>query len=144
MELDGLFKGMSISSSGLQAERTRLDVIARNIANANVTKTADGGPYRRQEVVFRTLLDREARRGDGISGSVAVDGIIADTETPMREVQDPSHPNADEEGTVYYPNVNMAFEMVDLMSASRSYEANLKAMQTYREMATAALRLLEG
>lgn len=144
MELDGLFKGMSISSSGLQAERTRLDVIARNIANANVTQTASGGPYRRQEVVFQTVLDREEGRGNGISGQVRVADVVPDMETPLREVYDPKHPNADAKGNVNFPNVNMAFEMVDLMSASRAYEANLKAMQTYREMATSALRLLEG
>ncbi|MEZ6195542.1 MAG: flagellar basal body rod protein FlgC [Planctomycetota bacterium] len=145
MELDGLFTGMSIASSGLGAERQRLDVIARNIANANVVGTPGQAPYRRQEVVFKTILDREARRGDGIAGQVTVSEVVDDEETPLREVFDPSHPNADKDtGIVTYSNVNMAFEMVDLMSASRAYDANLKAIQAYRDMATAALRLLEG
>ncbi len=145
MNLDNLFKGMSISSTGMAAERKRLDVIAENIANANVVATKDGGAYRRKDVIFETILADSAGATEDTIGGVRVKSTDRDFETPMNVVHDPSHPMADKEtGMVSYPNVNMAFEMVDLMTASRSYEANLKAISLYRDMMRQAVSLLEG
>ncbi len=141
MDLDRMFSGMSVSSSGMAAERRRLDVIARNIANANVVATPGGEPYRRQNVVFETILGELG--GDGLPGGVRVKDTLTDHETPMNEVFDPKHPMANEEGIVAYPNVNMAFEMVDMMTSARSYEANMKAMKLYKDMMSQALTLLE-
>jgi flagellar basal-body rod protein FlgC len=139
MELDGIFSGMTVSASGLAAERQRLDLIARNIANAEVVNAPGQRPYRRQEAIFETVLD-EAQ-----GGGVRVAQIVEDEVTPVREIHDPSHPMADKKtGIVTYSNVNMAFEMVDMVTASRAYEANLKAMSTYREMVGQSLRILEG
>lgn len=144
MDIDSIFQGMSVSSSGLAAERRRLDVIARNIANANVVAAPGGEPFRRQEVVFQTILEDRIGK-DEIAGAVRVKEVVTDTETPAKEIYDPNHPMADPStGLVTYSNVDMTFEMVDLMSASRAYEANLKAMGVYRDMAMQALRLLEG
>lgn len=140
MNLDKMFGGMSIASAGLRAERRRIDTIAQNIANANVVAGADGEPYRRREVVFESVMDKELGREVVSASEVAID-----EETPLRTVHDPSHPLADKKtGMVTYSNVNMAFEMVDMMTASRSYEANLKAMGTFRDMMRQSLRLLEG
>lgn len=145
MNLDSLFKGMSISSTGMAAERKRLDVIAQNIANANVVATKDGGPYRRKDVVFESILKDSLNASEGTIGGVRIASTNQDFDTPLNEVFDPSHPMADKEtGLVQYPNVNMAFEMVDLMTASRSYEANLKAVSLYRDMMRQAISLLEG
>ncbi|MCB9834124.1 MAG: flagellar basal body rod protein FlgC [Planctomycetes bacterium] len=135
-----MFSGMNVSSSGMSAERRRMDVIARNIANANVVATPEGEAYRRKDVIFETVLDQF---GDGMPGGVRIKETVADFETPMNEVFDPKHPMADENGIVQYPNVNMAFEMVDMMTSARSYEANMKAMKLYRDMMTQALSLLE-
>ena len=145
MNLDNLFKGMSISSTGMAAERKRLDVIAQNIANANVVATKDGGPYRRKDVIFESILKDSIGASEGTVGGVRIASTDEDFDTPLNEVFDPSHPLADNDtGLVMYPNVNMAFEMVDLMTASRSYEANLKAVSLYREMMKQAVSLLEG
>src|SRR5262245_39643174 len=124
MELDGFFSGMGVSASGLAAERKRLDLIARNIANAETVAAPGGKPYRRQEAVFETVLEGES----GAPGGVRVADVIEDTSSPLREVHDPSHPLADKKtGIVTYSNVNMAYEMVDLITATRAYEANLRA-----------------
>jgi len=144
MELEGIFRGMTLSGAGLDAERRRIDVIAENIANANVVATPGGEPYRRREVVFETVLEGAMEPGS-VPGTVRVAEVATDFTTPLSEVYDPKHPLADPEtGIVRYSNVNMSYEMVDLLSASRSYEANLKAISTYREMVEQALRLLEG
>ncbi|MCA9319410.1 MAG: flagellar basal body rod protein FlgC [Planctomycetes bacterium] len=144
MDLDGIFRGMTVSSSGLAAEAARLDVIAKNIANANVVATPDGDPYRRQDVIFETLLEGYGTT-EGVPGEVRVMDTLVDDRTPLREVYDRTHPFADPEtGIVKYSNVNMAFEMVDLLTATRAYEANLKAMGAYRDMMRQSLRLLEG
>ena len=145
MNLDSLFVGMSISSTGLAAERKRLDVIAQNIANANVVSTKNGGPYRRKDVVFETVLAGSEGATEGNIGGVRVASTEEDMDTPLNEVFNPGHPLADKEtGMVSYPNVNMAYEMVDLMTASRSYEANLKAISLYRDMMRQAVSLLES
>ena len=151
----GLFGSLDISASALSAERLRMDVTAENLANAQSTRTAGGGPYRRKEVVLEATGDggfagalASARAGGGSAGSgggpdggVRVSGIVED-QTPNRLVYDPSHPDANAQGYVSMPNVNPVTEMVDLISASRSYEANVTAMQTSKQMFTKTLDLL--
>lgn len=138
---------LAISASALRAERMRLDVIASNLANANTTRTPGGGPYVRRNVVFvpqemdsdfgatlRALSDEGAREG------VAVADVVDDP-TPPRMVFDPGHPDANKEGYVAYPNVNPITETVDLMAATRSYEANVQAVNATKRMAEAALSI---
>ena len=145
----GLFGSLDISASALSAERLRMDVTAENLANAQSTRTAGGGPYRRKEVVTEATGDNSfagalasARASDGgPQGGVRVSGIVED-QTPNRLVYDPSHPDANAQGYVSMPNVNPVTEMVDLISASRSYEANVTAMQTSKQMFTKTLDLL--
>jgi flagellar basal-body rod protein FlgC len=121
-----------ISASGLSAQRTRLDLIAGNLANVETTRAPGGGPYRRLLPVFGS-------RG-GNPGGVEVMGTVADAREPRR-VHQPGHPDADAEGFVDYPNVNVVEEMVDLVSAVRSYEANAAAFAAAKTMAQHALDL---
>jgi len=144
----GLFGSLDISASALSAERLRMDVTAENLANAQSTRTSNGGPYRRKEVVqesngdgFAGALASARASGGGPQGGVRVSGIVED-QTPNRLVYDPSHPDANAQGYVSMPNVNPVTEMVDLISASRSYEANVTAMQTSKQMFTKTLDLL--
>lgn len=137
-----MLRSFAISASGMTAERLRMDTIANNLANANTTRTADGGPYRRQVPVFAA---REAarpgagRRASTFTGmGVRVVGIARDTQ-PARLVYDPQHPDADENGYVHMPNVDVVREMVDLISASRAYEANITSFNTAKSMAMRAL-----
>jgi len=145
----GLFDSIDISGSALSAERLRMDVTAENLANANTTRGADGGAYRRKTVVlqqqapqgsFGSTLAAEMRRGDK-PGGVQVAAIAEDT-TPNRRVYDPGHPDADQQGYVEMPNVDSVSEMVDLISASRAYEANVTAMQAAKTLFTKTLELL--
>lgn len=133
-----------ISASGLSAERHRMEVIANNIANAYTTRTPEGGPFRRQNVVFQTMYDQAAGiskgPGAGFQGVSIVDVVQDQSELPL--VYNPGHPDADENGMVAMPNVSVPNEMVDLITASRSYEANLKAMKNFREMVEQTLVLL--
>lgn len=134
-----------ISASGLAAERTRMEVAANNIANAQTTKTPGGGPYRRQQVVFASLYDA-ATGGPNASPvlrGVRVVGIQPDM-SELPRVYHPGHPDADAEGFVRMPNVQPAMEMVDLITASRAYEANLQALRSFRQMAEHALSLLRS
>ncbi|MCA9075338.1 MAG: flagellar basal body rod protein FlgC [Planctomycetaceae bacterium] len=134
-----------VSASGLAAERLRMEVAANNIANAHSTRSIDGGPYRRQQVIFASEVERlTAGRSSGEAslGGVRVVEVAAD-ESPMPQVHQPGHPDADENGMVTMPNVQLPHEMVDLVTASRAYEANLKAMQTYRQMTEQTLSLLQ-
>ena len=142
-----IFGSLDISASALSAERLRMDVTAENLANAQSTRTANGGPYRRKEVVleqagggFAGAL-AAARANGGPAGGVRVAQIVQDP-APDRLVYDPSHPDANAQGYVRMPNVNPVTEMVDLISASRSYEANVTAMQTAKQMFTKTLDLL--
>jgi flagellar basal-body rod protein FlgC len=143
MPFSDLFAASAISGTGLSAERYRMEVIANNIANANSTKSANGGPYRRQDVVFAEVLGgMEAGGLPSLGGVEAVDLIEDPTEFPR--VYMPGHPEADAEGMVTMPNVNLPFEMVNLLTASRAYEANLRASQTFRTMNEQALILIRG
>ncbi len=147
----GMFDALNVSATGLTAERLRMDVTAENLANANTTRGADGGAYRRKVVVltqqagagstFGNTLAAEMRRGEKPTG-VQVAAIAEDT-TPNRRVHDPGHPDADAQGYVTMPNVDSVSEMVDLISASRAYEANVTAMQAAKQMFTKTLDLLK-
>ena len=149
-----LFGALDISASGLSAERMRMDVTAENLANAQTTRGPDGGPYRRKDVVLQTAtgggfgaaLTAAAGAVPGAgggqqAGGVQVAGIVEDPGAPRR-IYDPGHPDADAEGYVAMPNVNPVTEMVDLISASRAYEANVTAMQTAKTMFTKTFELL--
>ena len=152
----GFYSSVEISASGLSAERLAMDVIANNIANANTTRTAQGGPFKRQLVVFAQKsgisggLDSDGSDSiDGAEGSASAQqgvqavGIVNDN-SPDRLVFDPSNPDADARGYVHYPNVSVVKEMVDMMAASRAYQANVAAMQEARTMSSAALNLLRS
>lgn len=146
----GLFTGFAISGSGLTAQRLNLDVIAGNIANAETTRSGRMGedgrplPYRRQTVIFEANNDGFAsilRRAAGsVAGGVRVRGIVPDpSDFPL--VYNPDHPDADDRGYVMMPNVNMIGEMVDLMAATRAYDANVSAFNASKEMCARALEI---
>jgi len=132
----------AISASGLRAQRLRMDVIAANLANAQSTRTPEGGPYRRHEVVFEavpqtgTFEDALSQASPG----VRVSRIVED-EHPPQLVFDPGHPDADAKGYVAMPNVNVVTEMVDMMSATRAYEANVAALNATKRLFEAALEI---
>jgi flagellar basal-body rod protein FlgC len=142
-----MFGSLDISASALSAERLRMDVTAENLANAQSTRTQNGGPYRRKEVVLESAGGSfagalaAARTSAGSQAGVRVAAIVEDG-SPARLVHDPGHPDADADGYVRLPNVNPVTEMVDLISASRAYEANVTAMQTAKQMYTRTLDLL--
>ncbi len=144
-----LFGAIDISGSGLSAERLRMDVTAENLANAQSTRGADGQPYRRKEVVLQqrdggfgaALNTAMARGASNGGGGVEVAGIVED-QSAFRLVYDPGHPDANAEGYVEMPNVNSVTEMVDLISASRGYEANVTAIQAAKSMFTKTLDIL--
>ena len=135
-----IIPGIESATGGLQAQRTRLDIIAQNIANAQTTRAANGQPYARQVVSFEAELVK--RMGDSAASpalrGVRVSGVTSDPrQGPV--VHNPSHPDADAKGFVHMPNVNMAMEMVDLISATRAYEANLSVVRAGRDMVTKTL-----
>ncbi|HLQ33814.1 MAG TPA: flagellar basal body rod protein FlgC [Chloroflexota bacterium] len=139
---------MQINASGLTAQRLRLDVISSNLANINTTRTAEGGPYRREQAVFSPIGNQYSFR-DVVLGLVAQPsptlGVrvseIQQDNSEGRLVYDPEHPDADANGYVHYPNVNPVTEMTDLISAQRGYEANITAMNTTKAMAMKAIDL---
>jgi flagellar basal-body rod protein FlgC len=127
--------GIGSTASALPAEKQRMEVVAQNIANAQTTRDADGQPYQRKMLTFEAALDAST----GNTG-VRVGSVIPDT-TPGEEIYNPEHPHADKEGLVHMPNVNVGTEMVDLLSASRAYEANLSVARNARQMALKALSI---
>jgi flagellar basal-body rod protein FlgC len=133
------FSSLDVSASGLSAQRRRMDVIAENIANAETTRTAAGGPYRRQQVVFQALPATPGAAGRGVT----VTEVVADPRPP-RLVYRPGHPEADAQGYVRMPNVNILEEMVDMVSATRSYEANVAAINAAKQMTRKALEIGRG
>lgn len=145
-----IFASFDINASGLTAQRYRMDVISENVANANTTRTSDGTPYRRKIVTFaqkgdQTDFSRVLNRAmaHGYSGQgVKVVKTHEDFETEMKMVYDPSHPDADENGYVTYPNVNIISEMTDLIDASRAYEANATAFSASKNIAQQGLQLI--
>ncbi|HEX9785091.1 MAG TPA: flagellar basal body rod protein FlgC [Opitutaceae bacterium] len=136
-----ILPALATTSDALAAEKTRLDVIGQNIANAHTTRGPDGNVYQRRVVTFEAQL----RQAIGIDGGSLVSGprvaAITTDATPGEAVFKPSHPHADAEGMVRMPNVNLSHEMVDLITASRSYEANLSVVRTARQMAQRALQM---
>jgi flagellar basal-body rod protein FlgC len=140
--VSNLFTGMRASASGMSAERVRIDTIAKNIANAQVTHTPEGGPYRR-EVVHFAPIERSTGFGKSENVGVRVAGVHNDDSTPFERIHDPSHPDADADGWVNYPNVNTTREMADLITAVRAYEANLDVASSFVRMAERALRLAQ-
>ncbi len=136
-----MFSILDISASGLSAERMRMNVIANNLANAQSTESPDGKPYRREQVEFASLLRRSLDNnipGEELLGGVKVRGIVKSTE-PFNKIYMPGHPKADKDGMVEMPNVSVVNEMVDMVTASRAYEANLAVMTTSKEMINKAL-----
>jgi flagellar basal-body rod protein FlgC len=142
-----LFDAIDISASGLTANRTRMDVTAENLANAETTRGANGQPYQRQEVVLQQIGGFGAALAGAMNqttaaGGVQVGGIVSDP-TPDQLVYDPGNPDADSKGYVKMPNVNSVTEMVDMIDESRSYEANVTAMNTSKDMYQKTLDLLK-
>ncbi|MFN2370662.1 MAG: flagellar basal body rod protein FlgC [Candidatus Krumholzibacteriia bacterium] len=165
---DGLFSSIRISATGLSGQRTKMDVVAQNLANAETTRTEDGTPYRRQRAVFEQVLgsklaDHESRLRQATEGRLArtnpvhMDGTLSAGQNPPRGVEaqvavaedasefrvvyDPGHPDADEAGYLLLPNVNPITEMVDMITASRAYEANITAVQAAKDMFNDALKI---
>jgi len=162
----GFLSSFDISGYGLSAERFRINVISSNIANANTTRTDEGGPYRRKEVVFKAI-DFDKQLNDELqtnylkysnpldeSGedftepkppltTVVVDKVVRDDKKPILKY-DPSNPDADKNGYVAYPNINPVVEMSDLIEATRSYQANVAAFQSAKNMAQSAISILKG
>jgi flagellar basal-body rod protein FlgC len=141
-----LINSIGISRSALQAERIRMDVVANNIANMNSTRTEEGGPYRRQMVMFRAEDGTPnfsavlAGRPVEPAGGVAVDAVVEDS-APPRRVYEPTNPDADADGYVLYPDIDVATEMTDMLSASRAYQANVTVLNTVKGMAQKALEI---
>lgn len=144
------WQALRIGSSGLTAQRLRLDLISNNIANAQTTHTAKGGPYQRQDVIFtpdngNSAVPQSAAAQNGnltstLDGGVRVAQITTDTEAGPR-VYDPTNPDADANGYVNYPNVDITVEMTNMLSATRSYEANLASIEAVKRMALKALEI---
>ena len=138
--------GMNVSASGMTAQRLRMDIISQNIANVNTTRDENGNVYRRKNVVFAEkdvtpfgdiLMKTAGTAGNGVK----VTQITEDTETALRKVYDPSHPDSDDAGYVTYPNVNVVQEMTDMIDATRSYEANVTAFNASKSMALKGLEV---
>ncbi len=122
-----MFLSLKVSATALEAQKVRLNVIASNVANVNSTKTPEGVPYKRKDVVFRSFMYDESSIG------VDIPRVVED-DRPPRLVFDPAHPDADASGYVSMPNVNIIEEMVNMLAASRAYEANLTLISTYKDM----------
>ena len=149
----GLFSSINVAASGLTAQRTRLDVVSNNIANADTTRTPEGGPFRRSRVIFRPRVRQPYWRSpflpktldNGVGQGVRISEIEKDTDAKPRLVYDPTHPDAiktgPQKGYVEMPNVNVVEEMVDMISASRSYEANVAVVNGAKSMFQGALNI---
>lgn len=137
------FNSLRISASGLSAERLRMDTIASNIANASTTRGEDGKPYVRKIAVFQENLNKAiASNKDSGSKFLGVKAVgVVEDESELRRVYDPSHPDADEEGYVLMPNVNILNEMADMIAATRAYEANVTVMNNTKAMFSKALEI---
>lgn len=141
------FSGFRVSSSGMAAQRMRLNTISSNIANINTTRTPEGGPYRRKDVTVEAMPD--ARNfGEVLMQSnprsdvqrVQVTDVVSDTRAPLRKYE-PDHPDADSEGYVSYPNINLMEEMTNMIQATRAYEANVSALQAAKDIALSSLEI---
>ena len=146
----GMFSAFDINASGMTAQRYRIDIISENVANANTTRTADGSPYRRKVVAFMEKSGQtsfgqalgRAAYSHGYTGTgVKVSGVYEDHVTEMNKVYDPSHPDADDDGYVTGPNVNIITEMTNMIDASRAWEANSTAFNASKSIALKGLEL---
>lgn len=141
-----LLSSMRISASGLSANKKRMAAISSNIANAQTTRTVEGGPYRKKEVVFGSEPARENFSDilegeiDALAKTVHATEVISTDKPPILKYE-PNHPDANKDGYVAYPNINVMEEMANMISASRSYEANISAMNTAKSMASKALEI---
>ena len=141
-----LFSTLDVSASGMAAQRARAELLVENLANADTTRTPEGGPYRRKDVVFSSdpsvgsfSSEFSSAMGSGVSGVSVSDTIIDDRDPERRYL--PGHPDADKDGYVAFPRINPAEDMVDLLGASRSYEANVAAMSAVKDMIQKSLDL---
>lgn len=150
----GFFDGYNIAASGMSAQRTRINVVSANIANAKTTHTENGGPYKKQNVVFEEILLQESKKtntneaelnknSDISLRGVGVKSIVEDDAKPVMRFE-PSHPDANEDGYVAYPDINPVVEMVDLIEAMRSYEANVATFNTHKSIDTKTLEILKA
>jgi flagellar basal-body rod protein FlgC len=152
----GFFDGYNLATSGMSAQRTRINVVSANIANAKTTHTAEGGPYKKQNVVFEEILLQESKKTNGNNldqkldnnndislRGVGVKSIVEDDSKPVMRFE-PSHPDANEDGYVAYPDINPVVEMVDLIEAMRSYEANVATFNTHKNIDTKTLDILKA
>jgi len=137
-----MFRAIDVAGSSLTAHRLWLDSISANLANVNTTRTAEGGPYRRKVPVFAEMLDKTIGGYEDTGGVRVVE--IAEDDTPPRLAYQPDHPDADAEGYVAFPNVNVVREMADMLTASRAYEANLAVADAARNMWAGALEIMRG
>ena len=138
--------GMRVTSSGMTANRMRMNAISSNIANANTTRSPEGGPYRRKDVVFEAMPDARSfgeiltRPEDLNTQRVQVSDVLVDTKAPLLKYE-PNHPDANEDGYVAYPNINLMEEMTNMIQATRAYEANVSALQASKDMALSSLEI---
>ena len=152
----GFFDGYNVSSSGMSAQRTRINVVSANIANAKTTHTIEGGPYKKQEVVFEDILLSSGKKtnsndiettntskSDIALRGVGVKSIVQSDAKPVMRYE-PTHPDADEKGYVAYPDINPVIEMVNLIEAMRSYEANVTSFNTHRGIDSKTLEILNS
>ena len=150
----GFFDGYNVSSSGMTAQRTRINVVSANIANAKTTHTIEGGPYKKQQVVFEDVLVANSKKtntndvettnnknSDISLRGVGVKSIVQSDAKPIMRYE-PAHPDADEKGYVAYPDINPVIEMVDLIEAMRSYEANVASFNTHKNIDSKTLEIL--
>ncbi len=137
---------MRVSSSGMTAQRTRMNTISSNIANVNTTRTPEGGPYRRKDAIFEAIPEQKTfgevliDKGDRNLHRVQVSDVAVDTKAPLLKYE-PDHPDANEDGYVAYPNINLMEEMANMIQATRSYEANISAFNSSKNMALDAIDL---
>ena len=150
----GFFDGYNVSTSGMSAQRTRINVVSANIANAKTTHTLEGGPYKKQQVVFQDVLLANSKKtnsnevettnnknSDISLRGVGVKSIVQSDAKPVMRYE-PAHPDADEKGYVSYPDINPVVEMVDLIEAMRSYEANVASFNTHKNIDSKTLEIL--
>ena len=145
--MSDFLSGFRIGSSGMAAQRARMNSISSNLANINTTQTPEGGPYRRKDVVFEAIPDTK-NFGDILNvddpkadfNRVQVTDVVYDKKAPLLKYE-PNHPDANDEGYVAYPNINMMEEMTNMLQATRSYEANVQAIQATKDMALSALEI---
>lgn len=141
-----LFGAISVSASGLDAQRVRAELLVQNIANSETTRTAEGGPYRRKDVVFSSdpQFDQEFSSAlEGMTVGVSASDVIEDSRPPEKRYM-PGHPDADKDGYVSFPNINPAEDMADLISANRGYDGNVAAISALKDMISQSIQLLSA